>query len=98
MVPRSRIIGTAEGCCVDNRWLSTDREGQWLIFGQKYLIEFETSVVLEKSNMETLAASLYLSVHSLRQEDYDDRDAASAGEIYAILVSKSTVYVVQSSQ
>jgi hypothetical protein len=51
-----------------------------------------------QSNMETLAASLYLSVHSLRQEDYDDRDAASAGEIYAILVSKSTVYVVQSSQ
>jgi hypothetical protein len=55
-------------------------------------------VVLEKSNLETLAASLYLSVHALRQEAYDDRDAASAGEIYAILVSKSTVYVVQSSQ
>jgi hypothetical protein len=64
----------------------------------EHFLNEELPVVLEKSNLETLAASLYLSVHALRQEDYDDRDAASAGEIEAILVSKSTVSVVQSSQ
>ena len=61
-------------------------------------MRLEVMVVLEKSNVATLAASLYLAVHSLRQEDDDDRDDTSAGEIYAIRVSKSTVYVVQSSQ
>jgi hypothetical protein len=55
-------------------------------------------VVLEKSNMETLALYLYLLVHSLRQEDHYDTDDASAGEIYPILVSKSTVSAVQSAR
>src|SRR5437870_2089499 len=52
-------------------------------------------VVLENSNVEKLASNLYLSVHSLPQEDHYDTDDASAGEVYAILVSESTVCTIQ---
>src|SRR5262245_60224438 len=52
-------------------------------------------VVLENSNVEKLASNLYLSVHTLPQEDYHDTDDASAGEVYPILVSESTVCALQ---
>src|SRR5262245_42544509 len=55
----------------------------------------ENWVVLENSNVEKLASHLYLSVHSLPQEDHHDTDDASAGEIYPILVSESTVCTIQ---
>jgi hypothetical protein len=55
------------------------------------------SVVLENSNVETLASNLYRSVHSLLREDHHETDDASAGEIYPILMPESTVYAVQSS-
>src|SRR5215470_1981199 len=55
-------------------------------------------VVLENSNVAQLASNLYLSVHSLPQEDHHDTDDASAAEIYPILVSESTVLVLQSSR
>jgi len=55
-------------------------------------------VVLENSNEAELASNLYLSVHSLPQEDHYDTDDASATEIYPILMSESTVYVLQSSR
>jgi hypothetical protein len=42
--------------------------------------------------METLTSSLYFSAYSLPQEDIYDPDDASVGEIYSILVAKSTVY------
>jgi hypothetical protein len=45
-----------------------------------------TGVVLENSNVEKLASNLYLSVHTLPQEDYHDTDDASAGEVYPILM------------
>ena len=51
--------------------------------------------ILEKSNVAALASYLYLVVHALRQEDHHDTDDASAGEVYSILVSKSTVSAVQ---
>jgi hypothetical protein len=51
-------------------------------------------VVLENSNVAQLASTQYLSVHSLLQEDWYDPDDASAREIYPILVSESTVYVL----
>ena len=56
------------------------------------------SVVLENSNVAQLASALYLLVHSLPQEDRYDTDDASAAEIYSILMSESTVYVLQSSR
>src|SRR5207244_2672322 len=40
-------------------------------------------------------SNLYLSVHSLPQEDHYDTDDASAGEVYSILVSESTVCTIQ---
>ena len=45
--------------------------------------------------MEKLASNLYLSVHSLPQEEPHDTDDASAGEVYPILVSESTVCTIQ---
>lgn len=47
--------------------------------------------------MEKLASNLYLSVHSLPEEDHDETDDASSGQVYTILVPKSTVCVVQSA-
>src|SRR5215468_2461530 len=55
-------------------------------------------VVLENSNVAQLASNLYLSVHFLPQEDHHDTDDASAAEIYPILMSESTVSVLQSSR
>jgi len=49
------------------------------------------TVVLENSNVAKLASTLYLSVHSLPQEDCYDTDDASAREIYPILVPESTL-------
>ena len=48
-------------------------------------------VVLENSNVAKLASTLYLSVHSLPQEDCYDTDDASARKIYPILVPESTL-------
>ena len=48
--------------------------------------------------MAKLASNLYLSVHALPQEDHHDTDDASAAEIYPMLMSESTVYVLQSSR
>jgi hypothetical protein len=48
--------------------------------------------------MAKLASKLYLVVYSLPQEDHDDTDDASAGEVYAIFVSESSVYRIQSSR
>jgi hypothetical protein len=58
----------------------------------------QTRVVLENSNVAKLASSRYLVVHSLPQEDRYETDDASARELYTILVSKSTMYPVQSSR
>jgi hypothetical protein len=55
------------------------------------------SVVLENSNVAPLASNLYLSVYSLPQEDQNDTDDASSGQVYTILMPESTVYVVQSA-
>jgi putative transposase len=67
--------------------------------GYKYVEETikmlpEKPVVLENSNVEKLASNLYLSVHSLPQEGHHDTDDASAGEVYSILVSESTVCTI----
>ena len=48
--------------------------------------------------MAQLASNLYLSVHALPQEDHYDTDDASAAEISPLLMSASTVYVLQSSR
>src|SRR5262249_21725976 len=53
-------------------------------------------VVLEKSNVAQLASNLYPPVHSLPEEDHHDTNDASAAEIYPILVSESTVFMLQS--
>src|SRR5262245_63010817 len=58
----------------------------------------EILVVLENSNVAKLASNLYLLVHSLPQEDHHDTDDASTAEIYSILMSESTVSVLQSSR
>ena len=57
----------------------------------------ELTVVLENSNVEKLASHLYLSVHSLPQEDHNDTDNASSGQVDTILMPESTVCVVQSA-
>ena len=46
--------------------------------------------------MAKLASNLYLLVHSLPQEDRDDTDDTSAGEIEAIFVPESSVCKIQS--
>ena len=46
--------------------------------------------------MEKLASNQYLLVHSRSKEDRYDINDASAGEIYPILVSESTMCTVQS--
>jgi hypothetical protein len=61
---------------------------------RQYTRELLFSVVLENSNVAQLASNRYLSVHPLPQEDPHDTDDASAAEIYPILVSESTVYVL----
>src|SRR5439155_6181868 len=58
----------------------------------------QLSVVLENSNVEKLASNQYLLVQSRSKEDRYDINDASAGEIYPILVSESTVSVLQSSR
>jgi hypothetical protein len=58
----------------------------------------QQKVVLENSNMAKLASNPYLLVHSLTQEDHDDTDDASAGEIYAVFVPESSVCGMQSSR
>lgn len=74
-------------------------EGYFSTDGKRMIFQSEReSVVLEKSNVAALASYLYLLVHALRQEDHHDTDDASAGEIYPILVSKSTVSAVQSAR
>src|ERR671936_100862 len=55
------------------------------------------AVVLENSNVEKLASHLYLSVHSLPQEEHHDTDDASSGQVYTIFMPESTVCVVQSA-
>jgi hypothetical protein len=48
--------------------------------------------------MAKLASNPYLLVYSLPQEDHDDTDDASAGEVYAMFVSDSSVCRMQSSR
>ena len=44
--------------------------------------------------MAKLASNLYLSVHSLPQEDRYDTDDASAGQVYKIFVPQSSLSAV----
>ena len=46
--------------------------------------------------MAKLAPNPYFVVYSLPQEDHDDTDDASPSEVYAIFVSESSVYRIQS--
>jgi hypothetical protein len=48
--------------------------------------------------MAKLASNPYLVVYALPQEDHDDTDDASAGEVYAIFVSESSMYRMPSSR
>jgi hypothetical protein len=48
--------------------------------------------------MAKLASNPYLVVYSLPQEGHDNTDDASAGEVYAIFVSASSVDRMQSSR
>src|SRR5919109_2463232 len=59
---------------------------------------YQSWVVLENSNVEKLASNQYLLVQSRSKEDRYDINDASAGEVYAILVSESTVSVLQSAR
>jgi hypothetical protein len=47
----------------------------------RYFADLVGWVVLEDSNVAQLASNLYLSVYSLPQEDHDDTDDASAGQV-----------------
>src|SRR5215217_2371804 len=67
------------------------------MFAPNLLLGTLVWVVLENSNVEKLASHLYLSVHSLPQEDHNDTDNASSGQVYTILMPESTVCVVQSA-
>jgi len=60
------------------------------------IVVVQKTVVLEESNVAQLASALYLLVHSLSEEDQHDTDDASAGEVCPILVSESTLCLVQS--
>jgi hypothetical protein len=58
----------------------------------------EFAVVLENSNVEKLASNQYLLVQSRSKEDRYDINDASAGEIYPLFMSESTVSVLSSSR
>jgi hypothetical protein len=47
--------------------------------------------------MAQLAPNLYLAVHTLPQEDRYDTDDASAGKVYEIFMSQSSLSAVQSA-
>src|SRR5215510_13129470 len=55
-------------------------------------------VILENSNMVQLASNRYRTIHSLPQEDRYETDDASAGQVYAMVVSTPSLPAVQSAR